>query len=129
MPTKTFRDGEILTAADVNNYLVNSPAALNQAIEETTQAITTLETNLKQNPPGPHLNYGRILYLFSKNYKSFRKGREPEIKEDGVIVFPEFCEVVLYHNPGNVTIKKNIVTVTGDLDSGGLINAIFKVSF
>lgn len=129
MPTKTFRDGEILTAADVNNYLVNDPAALTKAIADTAQAAQAARQYLDQNSPGPHLNYGRILYAFSKQYASFRKGRVPELKEDGLIVFPEFCEVVLYHNPGNITIEKNVVTITGDLDDGGAISAIFKVSF
>lgn len=129
MPTKTFRDGEILTASDVNNYLVNDPAALTKAIAETTQAAQAAQQHLDQNPPGPHLNYGRILYLFTKQYVSFRKGRVPELKEDGLIVFPEFCEVVLYHNPGNITIEKNVVTITGDLDDGGTISAIFKIHF
>lgn len=129
MPSKTFRDGEILTAADVNNYLVNDPAALTNAIEETRAAVQAVEAHLEANPPGPHLDYGRILYIFGKKYKSFRKGRQPELREDGLIVFPEFCEVLLYHNPGNITIDRNIVRITGDLDDGGAINAIFKIHF
>ncbi len=129
LPTKTFRDGEILTAADVNNYLVNDPTALTKAIEETRAAIKEAEAYLAANPPGPHLDYGRILYLFSKSYKSFRKGRQPELKEDGLIIFPEFCEVLLYRNPGNITITRNVVRITGDLDDGGEISAIFKIHF
>lgn len=129
MPTKTFHDGEILTAADVNNYLVNDPSTLTRAIEETQTAIKTVEEHLAANPPGPHLDYGRIFYLFGKEYKSFRKGRQPELKEDGLIVFPEFCEVLLYHNPENITIEKNVIKITGDLDDGGSINAIFKIHF
>ncbi|MBB5846542.1 hypothetical protein F4555_001338 [Mobiluncus mulieris] len=130
MPTKTFRDGEILTAADVNNYLVNDPTALTKAIEETRAAIKEAEAYLAANPPGPHLDYGRILYIFAKKYKSFRKGRQPELKEDGLIIFPEFCEVLLYRNPGgNISIERNIVRITGDLDDGGEISAIFKIHF
>lgn len=129
LPTKTFHDGEILTAADVNNYLVNDPIALTKAIEETQSAVKEAAGYLAANPPGPHLDYGRILYLFRKDYKSFRKGRQPELKEDGLIVFPEFCEVLLYHNPGNITIERNIIKITGDLDDGGTICAIFKIHF
>lgn len=129
MPTKTFRDGEILTAADVNNYLVNNPATLTRAIEETKTAVKEAEEYLAANPPGSRLNYGRIFYLFDKTYKSFRKGREPELKEDGVIMLPEFCQAILYHNTKNITFTKNQVRITGDLDDGGRITAIYLINF
>lgn len=106
MTTKQFKPGELLTAADVNQYLVNDPAVLQDFFTEldavktqVEELATSLEPMLQDidpdNPPLVGFMFNKDTYDWSKKIAAVEKaGYKNEYLTTASVTFPSFCEIV-----------------------------------
>lgn len=93
MTTKIFKEGEVLTAADVNQFLVNDDEADAQTqaiIDEANRMKEQLQT-LKASAP-PTQPAGRLYRFDFTNYDEAK--HTSSSKRDWTAIFPDSVEIV-----------------------------------
>lgn len=106
MTTKQFKPGELLTAADVNQYLVNDPEALQDFFTELDEVKTQVEelaTSLEpmlqdidpDNPPLVGFRLDVMSYDWHKKIAKVEKeGHDGGFVTNISITFPDNMEIV-----------------------------------
>lgn len=130
MTTKQFKPGELLTAADVNQYLVNDPEALQDFFTEldavktqVEELATSLEPMLQDidpdNPPLVGFKLDISSYDWQKKIAKVEKeGHNGELVTNISVTFPDNLEIVdvivspVSRNSSNIPIVDGLTTYT-----------------
>lgn len=93
MTTKIFKEGEVLTAADVNQFLVNddeTDAQTQAIIDEANRMKEQLQTLTASAPPTQ--SAGRLYRFDFTNYDEAKHASSS--KRDWTAIFPDSVEIV-----------------------------------
>lgn len=108
MTTKIFNEGELLTAADVNNFLVNDDEALSEEATEMLASFEKLLTkieNIKTNSSHEALNPDRI---YRHDMKDYSPMNNPSLREWTAIFHPNI-EILYVVTTSNLTLNSTTV--------------------
>lgn len=114
--SKTFKPGELLTAADVNEYLVNDPAeidskvnALEAQISDFIAQITSLEAQLADVDAAAELHMAFLIDETTYDHSAFQYHDVNKTGKDSLFAarFPSNIEIlyVIQQNTGSDTAR------------------------
>ncbi|WP_298635003.1 hypothetical protein [uncultured Mobiluncus sp.] len=111
MTTKTFKQGELLTAADVNEYLVNDTAVPNEEADALAAKFQELLAKLESTTPSiPQVSEPDRLYRFDFDTYDVEKHKKSSLR-DWTAVFPDCIEIVYVAIPGYKVIIDNTTVI------------------
>lgn len=113
MTTKIFKEGEVLTAADVNQFLVNddeTDAQTQAIIDEANRMKEQLQTLTASAPPTQ--SAGRLYRFDFTNYDEAK--HTSSSKRDWTAIFPDTMEIVYLAVDRLATIDSTTTRIEGN---------------
>lgn len=113
MTTKIFKEGEVLTAADVNQFLVNDDEADTQTqaiIDEANRMKAQLETLTASAPPSQPA--GRLYRFDFADYDEVK--HTSSSKRDWTAIFPDTMEIVYLAVDDRASIDSTTTRIEGN---------------